>query len=124
MTNFDGELDEILDKFGWACVANGDDGYGLQNEDVSEAKQAITAHFTDKLKNLPEMQMEEVEMEYIRTHTGEILGPMTDDLVTPRLNDLRTAILKSWEDSDAWRQLVTKGVQDGVQDEHKGVVQK
>lgn len=43
MTNYNERLDEILDKFGWACIANGDDGYGLQNEDVSEAKQAITS---------------------------------------------------------------------------------
>ncbi len=41
MTDNTQELDEILDKFGWTCVADGGDGYGLQNEDVSEAKQAI-----------------------------------------------------------------------------------
>ena len=41
MTDTTQEIDEILDKFGWTCVADGGDGYGLQNEDVSEAKQAI-----------------------------------------------------------------------------------
>ena len=41
MTDNTQELDEILDKFGWTCVADGGDGYGLQNEDIAEAKQAI-----------------------------------------------------------------------------------
>jgi hypothetical protein len=43
MTNYNERLDEILDKFGWTCVADGGDGYGLQNEDISEAKQALTS---------------------------------------------------------------------------------
>ena len=43
MTNYNERLDEMLDKFGWTCVADGGDGYGLQNKDVSEAKQAITS---------------------------------------------------------------------------------
>ena len=80
------------------CPADENDQNCLLNISTKEISQLITAHFTDKLKNLPEMQFLPEEE--------------------------RTAILKSWEDSDAWRQLVTKGVQDGVQDEHKGVVQK
>jgi len=47
MTNYNERLDEILDKFGWTCVADGGDGYGLQNEDISEAKQAITSLFKE-----------------------------------------------------------------------------
>ena len=43
MTNYNERLDKVLDKFGWTCVANGGDGYGLQNEDISEAKQALTS---------------------------------------------------------------------------------
>lgn len=38
---------------------------------------------------------EEVKMEYIRTHTGEVLGPMTDDIVTPQLNRFRAEQRKS-----------------------------
>ena len=43
MTNYNERLDEVLNDFGWTCIADGGDGYGLQNEDVSEAKQAITS---------------------------------------------------------------------------------
>jgi len=43
MTNYNERLDEILDKFGWTCVADGGNIYGLQNEDISEAKQALTS---------------------------------------------------------------------------------
>lgn len=39
--NQDNELDKILDDFGWSCIAAGEDSYGLQKEDVAEAKAAI-----------------------------------------------------------------------------------
>jgi len=51
----------------------------------------------DHLAGLPSMQEEPVETEMIRTNTGEILGPITDDIVTPQLNKLRQQILSEWK---------------------------
>lgn len=66
----------------------GDCNYESGTEIVDKAEQSINAYILGEVEAIIGDD-EPVEMEYIRTNTGEILGPMTDDIVTPQLNRLR-----------------------------------
>jgi hypothetical protein len=82
-------LDKLLHRFQYTFAPDGTikpDEYVTL--DFIQAKQAIITAVRQFVVDIIG-QDEEVKIEYIRTHTGEVLGPMTDDIVTPQLNNLR-----------------------------------
>jgi len=90
MTNYNERLDEILDKFGWTCVANGGDGYGLQNEDISEAKQAIR-------QLMKELVAEAKPQEHIDVYTYSN-AKTNDDIRKIAINQFEQNLLKALEE--------------------------